>query len=276
MKKILSLILAVAMIASLSLFSSFAANTVELDLSGEALRVVNDAVDVAEEDAGKGGPSWNQVGYWHEGKGGPTDYLVPFPEEPWGAAGFSEGTQLAFMNYGNYIRIAKNIDLSKVTSMTFVWGCDAGVSDMAGYELGLFSKPVAFGNSGDKNTDGLIASVELDLVAPGWASEDNEAVIDLSKVDYQGDLYLSFYMESGNGIDISYAEMELVAGATEDDLYNGTPATPGDEPGGDQKPDDQKPDDQPGNTTTGDTTAIVFMIAAAAVVATVLLKKRAF
>lgn len=62
-------------------------------------------------------------------------------------------------------------------------------------------------------------------------------------------------------------------------IYANIKVDTGDEPsaGGDQKPDDQKPDDQkPDNTPTADTSALVCMVAAAVVIATVLLKKRAF
>lgn len=259
MKKILSLILAVAMIASLGIFSSVAEDDLVLDLS--TLKTNVDA---------------------HP------------PLNGWEAAGWEEGGDiwlLQVMNFGEYINLGA-IDLSKYESVTIAYGRDAShtTQDTAGFYLA--SGPVQNGDA--TPNEGVTVYADFSKVmnheagSGTWAAfgdeeGDLEVTLDLSNYKAGSEVYLSAMVlpctddcaadaagkPGGIGFALTYIKFTAKSGDA--------PST-GDEPstGGDQKPDDQKPDDQPGNTPTADTSALVCMVAAAAVIATVLLKKRAF
>ena len=79
-KRILSFVIMTAvLVASFSAFTAFAA-TETLDLSASALRTLNGADDLDEEEA-QSGATWSQVGFWRDQTGGDTDCLMPFAEE---------------------------------------------------------------------------------------------------------------------------------------------------------------------------------------------------
>ena len=100
-KRMLSFVIMVAvLIASFSALTAFAA-TETLDLSASALRTLNGADDLDDEEA-QSGATWSQVGFWRDQTGGDTDCLMPFAEE-WPAVPALGDTHIVFMNYEGYI-----------------------------------------------------------------------------------------------------------------------------------------------------------------------------
>ena len=99
-KRILSFVIMTAvLVASFSAFTAFAA-TETLDLSASALRTLNGADDLDDEEA-QSGATWSQVGFWRDQTGGDTDCLMPFAEE-WPAVPALGDTHIVFMTLRTY------------------------------------------------------------------------------------------------------------------------------------------------------------------------------
>ena len=89
--------------------------------------------------------------------------------------------------------------------------------------------------------------------------------IDLSDVDYKGDLYLAHYMKEPNGVCVTNIEFTLAE--------EGSQGGDGDTTGGDTTGDNDNQGGQTGNTETGDM-SFALIVAAAAAVITVLFRKK--
>lgn len=247
-KKILASLMAIAIFVVSFSMSVFAA-TEELDITPDTLREVNGAAEGNEKENEKG-DTWAFTGPWHEDTG--NTWLEPFSLWP------HPGTEatVVFMNYGNFIKIANNIDLSKYAKATITLTSAATLE--GGYELGFFSKAIPFGQQDAKNTtDGYIVSGEVPTGEAGWAIP-RTCEIDLTNVNYKGDLFLSYYMAGTDGCCVTGIEFTLKDGETPVDP---TPSDPTD------SPDPEKP------PKTGDMDIIV-ILAAAGMVLTVLFKKK--
>ena len=254
-KKILASIIIAVLIASMSMLSVFAA-TETMDISPETLREVNGASD-ADDATTMQGPTWSGVGGWHNDDG--TTWLEPFVL--WSHAGNVSGT-IVMMNYGNYIKISNDIDLSKYSKATISLSAGAALSEE--YEIGFFSKAIPFGQAGAKNTDGLIASGAVPVGDAVWDSY-RTMEIDLSNVDYKGELFISYYMAGTDGCCVTEIELTLKDGQTSTDPTTKPTAKPTDPT--------KTPDKKPDNSKTGDS-SMIFAVAAAGIVLTVLLKKK--
>jgi len=253
-KRILSLLIMTAvLIASFSVLTAFAA-TETLDITPLTLRTLNGADDKEDSAESASGATYSAVGHWQDGTGTNGDFLLPFAEEWPAVAGIGE-THIVMMNYDGYILIAKDIDLSKYSKAVVSYSTDASFTQEEN-EIGFFSKAAPFGHGSDRKTDGLIAS-GFTTAANGdnWLVS-REMEIDLSNVDYKGDLYLAYYMKEANGICVTGIELTL-----NDGTEPSNPTT---------KPDDT---DKNQNTNTGDM-SIAFIVAAAAVILTVVFKKK--
>lgn len=261
-KKVISCAIIVALlVASFSVLNVFAA-TEELDLTPATLRTLNDA-DGKEGVEGASGPTYQFVGDWHWTGGasgvGQNDYLMPFDEE-WT---FSQtDAHVLFMNFDNYILIAKDIDLSKYSKAVISYSTDGSFSADEN-EIGFFTKAASFGSKEDRKTDGLIASGKTTAAnGESWnVTRDMEIALDSN---YKGDLYLAHYMKEANGVCVTGIELTLKDGSSSGQTTGGT-ATP--------TPTTKPTGGQTGNTNTGDMSyAIIF--AAAAIVFTVVFKKK--
>ena len=254
-KRILSFVIMTAvLVASFSAFTAFAA-TETLDLSASALRTLNGADDLDDEEA-QSGATWSQVGFWRDQTGGDTDCLMPFAEE-WPAVPALGDTHIVFMNYEGYILIAKDIDLSKYSKATISYSTD-GSFTQAENEIGLFSKNASFGKLDERKTDGLLAS-GFTTPANGEPWDTPRTMeIDLTDVDYKGDLYLAYYMKEANGVCVTGIEFTLAEEGSQ---------------GGDTTGDNDNQGGQTGNTETGEM-SFALIVAAAAAVITVLFRKK--
>lgn len=227
MKKILSLILVIAMIASVGLVSSFAAGNVEVDLS----KLPEAKTDFAAH-----------------GYEGVSAFLI----------GYSEVYSLGTLNLADYDKM----EISYATDKNFQ-NFYEGMSHNA--VLGIKSARSSYGqvetpfNDEDSLAWGeLEAAYETNPDGSNWDKNERVCTLDLSDVDYNGEVFLTSFSSTGNQILV--VKVKLIAEASTED-----PSNPGDT----TNPDNQNPG-------TADSTAVVFMIAAAAVVVTLLLKKRAF
>lgn len=258
-KRILSfLIMTAVLVASFSMLTAFAA-TETLDITPATLRTINGADGKEDSADTASGATYSAVGRWKEGTGTNGDFLVPFAED-WPAVGDAIGdTHIIMMNYDGYIMIAKDIDLSKYSKAVISYSTDASFAQDEN-EIGFFSKAAPFGHEADRKTDGLLVSGYTTPADGDTWLVSREMELDLSNINYKGDLYLAYYMKVANGVCITGIEFTLNDG-TEPAPSDPT-ATPT------AKPDGQKP-----NTNTGDM-SIAFIVAAAAVVLTVVFKKK--
>lgn len=251
MKKVIALIIAVAMVASMGIFSAFAAEDKVIDISGLKTNV-RGPID-----------GWAAAG-WPEGNG---DYLIQM------------------MNHGEAINLG-SIDLTQYESITITYGRDSSheTDEKGGFVLG--DKAV-------QNADATIVedaviyadfadSMDHEAANPPvpWADFEPDEItvkIDSSKYVAGSDVWLSVRVlqcveescaagDSRPYIGFALTSIKFNAKSGE---QSGEPTNSG-EPATSDQPTD------PDNTDTADGTAIVFMIAAAAVVATLLLKKKVF
>lgn len=241
-------IMTAVLIASFSALTAFAA-TESLDLTPATLRTLNGA-DGKEGTEAQKGDTYQNVGDWHWTGGAPgqgtNDYLMPF-DEAWTHSGTD--AHILLMNYDNFILIAKDVDLGKYTKAVITYSTDASFKANEN-EIGLFSKAASFGSQADRKTDGLLASGKTTATADEtetWAVT-REMEIDLSDVDYKGDLYLAHYMKEGNGVCVTAIEFTLKDGEAPSDPEEPIPGT-------------------------GDM-SFALIVAAAAIVITVVIKKR--
>lgn len=214
-KKFLVLFIVAALVCTyFATISVSAAETFKLDITPAALKKVNGAEAIAEENA-ESGPTWHKVGAWKLWQGLPPDYLMPFAID---SRLSNVDATIVLMNYGNYILIAKDFDFSKYSSVTITYSSDRPA--LAGHEIGFLSEAVAFGG-GDNNaypkvTDGrLIVSAPLssgtaDLNAP------RTVTIDLSNVDYKGDVFISHYMATTDAIVVTDITFTLAESSNPD------------------------------------------------------------
>ncbi|MBE6563490.1 MAG: hypothetical protein E7660_07115 [Ruminococcaceae bacterium] len=153
--------------------------------------------------------------------------LQPFTTT-WPAAGYtaarSTGTLLGFLSYNNYIKVADCIDLSKYSAVTITYGTDASYKAYNS-EFGFFSEPTVFGQLGSKNAANLHVSVKTSTpVASGssnWVS--TRTVTTPINSAYVGPLYMSFYMDTGDGAlvtDITFTLKEAVVDKETDTVNN--------------------------------------------------------
>ncbi len=180
-----------------------------LDISAETLGMINT----------KG--TYSNIGPTINGE------LQPFTTT-WPAAGYtaarSTGTLLGFLNFNNYIKIADCIDLSKYSAVTVTYGTDASYKAYNS-EFGFFSEPTIFGQLGTKNASNLHVSVKTSTpVASGSSSWISTRTVTTSiNSAYVGPLYMSFYMDTGDGAvvtDITFTLKEAVVDKETDTVNN--------------------------------------------------------
>ena len=265
-RKIFSLIVAVlVLVMSFSVLSVFA-ETEELDITPATLRTLNGADGKEGADAAQGA-TYQGVGdwYWSEGtpKPGTNEYLMPFDEE-WTHSGTP--AHILFMNYDNYILIAKNIDLSKYSKVVITYSSDVSFATSEN-EIGFFSKAASFGYGTDRKTDGWIASGKTSPAEGSWDAT-REMEFELNS-DYKGDLYLAHYMKEASGVCVTNIEFTLKDGASSGQTDNKPDNTNTPSPN-----TNTSGNGTTNNTNTGDLDYAI-VIAAAAIVLTVILKKGA-
>lgn len=116
---------------------------------------------------------------------------------------------IAKLGYGGYINIGE-VDLSKYSKVTIMYGCDGGDGTKAHFEalngdlpIGLKSTNTTYGQVTDYDMDGDIAHTDMEFSSTGWAGGQRAAVIDLSEIDYNGVVYVTVHNPEGTEIAIS-------------------------------------------------------------------------
>lgn len=73
-----------------------------------------------------------------------------------------------------------------------------------GHEIGLKSVATSYGVAGDpSNMEGEIAHTDMEFSDQGWAGGQRAAVIDLSTITYNGQVYLFLHSPQGTQIAIT-------------------------------------------------------------------------
>jgi hypothetical protein len=91
------------------------------------------------------------------------------------------------------------IDLSKYTRIEIAYGSDGGAK--LGDEGCFFALDDASEAVKDAGRSDIFGAVAAENATVNW-QPDRTAIIDLSGVEYDGTVYLTFYMGSTNGISI--------------------------------------------------------------------------
>jgi hypothetical protein len=126
-----------------------------------------------------------------------------------GAAGYHAPLQL--LGYNVTIDLGE-IDLSKYSAVKITYGCDGGPGTEANFAaasclaIGLKSENSSYGQATDDNFNGDIAHTEMVFSSTGWAGGAREAVVDLTTVDYNGNVWVAVHNPAGTEIAISAIE----------------------------------------------------------------------
>ena len=134
------------------------------------------------------------------------------------------------LGYGNTIYIGSH-DLSKYSAVIIEYGCDGGPGTQANFEkasslaIGLKSTDSSFGQVNDDNFDNAIAYTQMVFSSTGWAAGARDAVVDLTDVDYNGDVWVAVHNPEGTTIAIS--SVQLVPVEEEDTGDDEEEAEPG-------------------------------------------------
>ena len=135
---------------------------------------------------------------------GGTGYRAEF-----GAAGYNAPLQL--LGYAVTIDLG-NIDLSKYSAVKITYGCDGGPGTEANFAaasslaIGLKSQNTSYGQETADNFDGDIAHTDMVFSSTGWAGGARDAVVDLTNVDYNGNVWVAVHNPAGTEIAISAIE----------------------------------------------------------------------
>ncbi len=100
------------------------------------------------------------------------------------------------------------VDLSKYTAVKITYGCDP-VAAPGGLPIGLTTAKGTLGNRHKPDTSSAIAYALMEEVTVGWENGARTSYIDLSEVDYVGEIYVAMTHLDGHGFNI-YA-VEFVA-----------------------------------------------------------------
>ena len=122
------------------------------------------------------------------------------------AAGYNAPLQL--LGYGVAIDLGA-IDLSKYSAVKITYGCDGGPGTEANFAaasslaIGLKSTNTTYGQETTDNFDGDIAHTDMVFSSSGWAGGAREAVVDLTTVDYNGNVWVAVHNPTGTELAIS-------------------------------------------------------------------------
>ena len=129
------------------------------------------------------------------------------------AAGYY--SPIFMLGYNDYIDLGY-MDLSRYSMVYIEYGCDGGSGTADRFAalngnvpIGLKSTPDTYGQEGHYNMDGDLAHDQMFFNPSGWASGARWVSIDLTDVDYAGNVYVALHNPQGTGIAISAIEFML-------------------------------------------------------------------
>ncbi len=119
---------------------------------------------------------------------------------------------LFVLGYGCYIDLGE-MDLSKYTTVRILYGCDGSPATQENFgalngdaPIGLKSTATYYGNSGTYEMDGDIAHADMVFSSDAWASGARWVEIDLTNIDYTGNVYVAAHNPANTQIAISAIE----------------------------------------------------------------------
>ena len=126
---------------------------------------------------------------------------------------------LLVLGYNRCIALGE-MDLSKYTTLRIQYGCDGGAGTEANFAalngdtpIGLKSTESSYGNCGTYEMDGDIAHGDMVFSSIGWAGGARWIEIDLTGVDYNGEVFLTVHNPMSTQIAIS--EIQFVLAETQ-------------------------------------------------------------
>ena len=88
-------------------------------------------------------------------------------------------------------------------------GTEANFAAASSLAIGLKSQNTSYGQATDDNFDGDIAHTDMVFSSNGWAGGARDAVVDLTNVDYNGNVWVAVHNPAGTGTTIvNFAENE--------------------------------------------------------------------
>ena len=125
------------------------------------------------------------------------------------AAGYTSPIQIL----GYYVTInLGQVDLSKYSAVKITYGCDGSPNTEAEFAassslaIGLKSEDSSYGQETTDNFSGDIAHTQMVFSSISWAGGAREAVVDLSNIDYNGNVWIAVHNPGGTQIAISAIE----------------------------------------------------------------------
>ncbi len=115
------------------------------------------------------------------------------------------------LGYGSTIALGE-VDLSKYSSVKISYCCDGSdvtkqnFEDASSLAIGLKNEASSYGQVTDDNFTGDIAHTDMVFSSNGWGSGIRDAVVDLSTVDYNGNVWVTVHNPAGTEIAITGIE----------------------------------------------------------------------
>ena len=148
------------------------------------------------------GPEWNKETLVIDmGTLGGPSYMTDFMP-----AGYYAPLQL--LGYGVAIDLGQ-MDLSQFSAVKITYGCDGGpgtetnFANASSLAIGLKSENSSYGQETDDNFNGDIAHTDMVFSDIGWAAGAREAVVDLTNVNYNGNVWVAVHNPQATQIAIS-------------------------------------------------------------------------
>ena len=122
------------------------------------------------------------------------------------------------LGYAEYIDLG-HMDLSMYDKVLIHYGCDGGLGTEAAFAalngnlpIGLKSTATSYGQAGSYDMEGDLAHANMFFNPNSWANGARWVEIDLTDVDYEGNVYLALHNPAGTLIAISAIEFVFAEG----------------------------------------------------------------
>jgi len=137
------------------------------------------------------------------------DFSTMSDQKAYSTAGAPAGIYDPYMylEYG-YTAYLGKVDLSKYSRVEIIYCCDGSDATRQRFEassslaIGLKSENSSYGQDKTDNFNGDIAHTDMVFSDRSWAMGARTAVVDLSEIDYNGDVYVAVHNPAGTFIAI--------------------------------------------------------------------------
>ncbi len=176
------------------------------------------------------------------------DFSVNISALAGGQANWTEAfyeTPVVLLNYNDVINLGY-MDLSGYAKVRIQYGCD-GNSDITGprfaalngnVPIGLKSTATSYGNSGNYVMGGDVAHTDMTFSTKAWGTGARWAEIDLTNVNYAGNVYVALHNPEGTMVAISGIQF-IASGSTAEEETTTSPESTTEEPTTPTEPEEE-------------------------------------